>query len=156
VTAATTTARPCDPATLIGVCAGNCGRRLHRHRVGEPYTPCAAGHPVNDGRKLCSACRRRVREAGMIATYPKTTRAAYTGDQRWRTRAACRDDDPEIWFPVATTGPAYRAQVADAKRVCRRCPVQTECLTEALARIPYGIAGGLTEQERAALRRGPR
>ena len=44
------------------------------------------------------------------------------------------------------------ANVAAAKAVCARCPVRAECLTEA-ARIPYGIAGGLTEHERRRLRR---
>ena len=46
--------------------------------------------------------------------------------------------------------------MATAKAVCASCPVRAECLAEALARIPYGIAGGLTEQERAALRRRSR
>jgi len=31
--------------------------------------------------------------------------------------------------------------------------VREQCLTEALARIPYGIAGGLTEHDRRQLRR---
>jgi hypothetical protein len=49
---------------------------------------------------------------------------------------------------------AYTTQVAVAKSVCAGCPVRRECLSEALARIPYGIAGGLTEHERRALRSG--
>ncbi len=80
--------------------------------------------------------------------------AVRTTDNRkaWRERAACRDVEPETFFPTATTGPARDAQVAEAKAVCARCPVRAECLTEALARIPYGIAGGLTEDERRKLR----
>ena len=80
--------------------------------------------------------------------------AVRTTDNRkaWRERAACRDVEPETFFPTATTGPARDAQVAEAKAVCTRCPVRAECLTEALARIPYGIAGGLTEDERRQLR----
>jgi hypothetical protein len=70
----------------------------------------------------------------------------------WRDRAACRDTDPELFYPAAESGPTRHAQVAAAKAVCARCPVRTECLTEALARIPYGIAGGLTEHERRRLR----
>ena len=78
-------------------------------------------------------------------------------DEAWRERAACRDvDDPELFFPAAESGPARDAQVAAAKAVCARCPVRAECLTEALARIPYGIAGGLTEHERRRLRTRPR
>ena len=72
----------------------------------------------------------------------------------WRDRAACRDVDvdADLFFPAAESGPAHDAQVAAAKAVCARCPVRAECLTEA-ARIPYGIAGGLTEHERRRLRR---
>ena len=57
-----------------------------------------------------------------------------------------------LFFPAAESGPARDAQVAAAKAVCARCPVRAECLAEALARIPYGIAGGLTEHERRRLR----
>jgi hypothetical protein len=74
----------------------------------------------------------------------------------WRSRAACRDVDPELFFPTAESGPARHAQVRAAKAVCARCPVRAQCLTEALARIPYGIAGGLTEHERRTLRRSDR
>lgn len=67
----------------------------------------------------------------------------------WRGRAACRSAaDPETFFPTAEYGPQYDAQVAVAKAVCARCPVRAACLDEALVRIPYGIAGGLTPDER--------
>ncbi len=72
----------------------------------------------------------------------------------WRRQAACRDTDPETFFPVAEAGPAYERQVAEAKAVCAGCPVRAECLNEALARIPEGIAGGLTPAERRRLSRG--
>lgn len=75
-------------------------------------------------------------------------------EREWRERAACRDADPELFFPTAESGPARDVEVAEAKAVCRRCPVRAQCLDEALARIPYGIAGGLTEHERRLLRRG--
>ena len=66
----------------------------------------------------------------------------------WRTRAACLSVDPELFFPTADKGHAYLEQVAAAKAVCARCPVRSECLDEAVKRIPYGIAGGLTPEER--------
>jgi hypothetical protein len=66
----------------------------------------------------------------------------------WRDRAACRGVDPETFFPTAHDGPVYAAQVAVAKSVCAGCPVRAECLDEALVRIPFGIAGGLTPEER--------
>ena len=49
----------------------------------------------------------------------------------WRHRAVCRDEDPELFFPVGNSGPAL-AQIADAKLVCNRCAVTTECLGWAL------------------------
>lgn len=69
-----------------------------------------------------------------------------TGD--WRERARCRSVEPETFFPTAEAGPVYEAQVAVAKAVCARCPVRNDCLAEALVRIPFGIAGGLTPEER--------
>jgi WhiB family transcriptional regulator, redox-sensing transcriptional regulator len=71
----------------------------------------------------------------------------------WQARAVCRDVDPELFFPSAEAGPAYARQVAAGKAVCARCPVRAECLAWALERLPYGIAGGLTERERLAVRR---
>ena len=61
----------------------------------------------------------------------------------------------KLFFPAAESGPAYDAQVAAAKAVCVRCPVTTECLAEALEHMPYGIAGGLTDEERRARRPQP-
>jgi WhiB family transcriptional regulator, redox-sensing transcriptional regulator len=46
----------------------------------------------------------------------------------WRDDAACRDADPDLFFPIDTTGPALR-QIGEAKRICRTCPAQTQCLT---------------------------
>jgi Transcription factor WhiB len=39
----------------------------------------------------------------------------------WRDDAACRDADPDLFFPVGTTGPAPR-HIDEAKRICRACP----------------------------------
>jgi WhiB family redox-sensing transcriptional regulator len=71
----------------------------------------------------------------------------------WRDDAACRDEDPELFFPIGTTGIAQE-QVNAAKRVCARCPVQEQCLEFALAsNQDAGIWGGLTEDERRTLKR---
>ena len=70
----------------------------------------------------------------------------------WRHRAACRDTDPEIFFPVGTGGPAL-LQITEAKTVCRRCPVVAECLAFALAHDEAGVWGGTTPAERRELRR---
>ena len=45
----------------------------------------------------------------------------------WRHEALCRDEDPELFFPVGNSGPAL-AQIASAKLVCNRCPVTNQCL----------------------------
>lgn len=77
----------------------------------------------------------------------------------WRHRARCRDEDPELFFPVGTSGPAL-LQIAEAKSVCRRCPVVSECLTFALdseAQFDvFGVWGGMTEDERDELLRRQR
>lgn len=70
----------------------------------------------------------------------------------WRARAACRGVDPELFFPEPSDEPLVKAQVAAAKAVCRPCPVRERCLVDAVERLPHGVAGGLTEQERRRLR----
>jgi WhiB family redox-sensing transcriptional regulator len=71
----------------------------------------------------------------------------------WRHRAACRDEDPELFFPVGNSGPAL-LQIAEAKTVCRRCPVLSGCLTWALeSGQDAGVWGGMSEDERRALKR---
>jgi WhiB family redox-sensing transcriptional regulator len=72
-------------------------------------------------------------------------------DMNWRSRAVCRTEDPELFFPVGTTGPAL-AQLTRAQSVCRGCPVTVECLSWALASGPCaGVWGGLSEDERRQL-----
>jgi WhiB family redox-sensing transcriptional regulator len=71
----------------------------------------------------------------------------------WRHRAACRDVDPELFFPIGNTGPAL-LQIEEAKQVCRRCDVTEACLTWALeSGQDSGVWGGMGEDERRALRR---
>lgn len=71
----------------------------------------------------------------------------------WRQRAACKDEDPELFFPVSDIGPGAR-QTAQAKGVCARCPVRAECLAYALETgLDSGIFGGATERDRRRLKR---
>ena len=71
----------------------------------------------------------------------------------WRYRAACRNQDPELFFPVGSDGPAL-LQIAEAKSVCARCEVVAECLAWALeSGQDAGVCGGMSEDERRALRR---
>ncbi|MEV0927140.1 WhiB family transcriptional regulator [Streptomyces spongiicola] len=73
--------------------------------------------------------------------------------ENWRHDAACRDADPDLFFPIGNGGPAL-LQVAEAKAVCRRCPVRERCLEWAMAHgQDSGVWGGLGEDERRALKR---
>jgi WhiB family redox-sensing transcriptional regulator len=74
----------------------------------------------------------------------------------WRNRAACLDEDPELFFPVGSTGPAVE-QTERAKAVCQGCEVIAHCLAWALETGQSdGIWGGKTADERRALRRARR
>jgi WhiB family transcriptional regulator, redox-sensing transcriptional regulator len=71
----------------------------------------------------------------------------------WRLKALCAEEDPELFFPTGNTGPAL-LQIEEAKRVCRRCDVRDACLQWALeADQDHGVWGGLSEDERRALKR---
>ena len=71
----------------------------------------------------------------------------------WRVDSACRDTDPDLFFPVGTTGPAIE-QIDSAKAVCGECLVQAECLEFALTtNQDSGVWGGTSEEERRKLRK---
>ena len=78
---------------------------------------------------------------------PETLRAP-----DWRDNAACRAKgvDPDVMFPGDT-----KDAIADAKVICRRCPVWRDCLADALRTDDneHGIRGGLKPCERRALAR---
>jgi WhiB family redox-sensing transcriptional regulator len=62
------------------------------------------------------------------------------------------DEETELFFPLGTSGPAL-AQIEQAKEICRRCKVAPQCLEWALATNQHdGVWGGLSEDERRALR----
>lgn len=74
----------------------------------------------------------------------------------WRQHAACISKDPELFFPVGTTGAALE-QAERAKAVCRGCAVVNECLQWALdTNQDAGVWGGMTEEERRRIRRNQR
>lgn len=75
------------------------------------------------------------------------------GAADWRCQAACRDTDPDLFFPVGSTGLALE-QIESAKVVCQTCDAKTDCLEFALAtNQDSGIWGGTSEDERRPLRR---
>jgi len=70
----------------------------------------------------------------------------YDGD--WRSRGACLDADPELFFPLSASGPAAR-QITRAKLICGDCGVRAECLEFALGTNQmHGVWGGASEDER--------
>ena len=70
----------------------------------------------------------------------------------WREDIACRDADPDLFFPIGTTGAALR-QMEEAKRICRVCPVKIQCLAWALGNeVADGVWGGTTPDERRVIR----
>jgi WhiB family redox-sensing transcriptional regulator len=76
-------------------------------------------------------------------------------DLAWQDNAACRGEDPDTFFhPEGERGPAREARERAAKAVCAACPVLAQCAAHALAvREPYGVWGGMSEDERRALKR---
>ncbi|WP_024441454.1 WhiB family transcriptional regulator [Mycobacterium sp. UM_WGJ] len=70
-------------------------------------------------------------------------------NEQWQDRALCSQTDPEAFFPEK--GGSTR----EAKKICQRCSVRSECLEYALAHDErFGIWGGLSERERRRLKRG--
>ena len=76
----------------------------------------------------------------------------------WTAAAVCQHADPDIFYPKKG------GSTAEAKRVCRGCPVRAECLAYALQHdeLSFGVWGGLSVVERRRLkprpgrRRGPK
>lgn len=72
----------------------------------------------------------------------------------WRNYAACREENPDLFFPLGDTGAAL-LQVEEAKGFCRRrCPVINQCLVWALeSGEEYGVWGGQSESQLRTIRR---
>lgn len=65
----------------------------------------------------------------------------------WMADAACRDHDPELFFPISKASQA-------AIRICRACPIKKRCEDYAIAhREQHGIWGGMHADERHRARR---
>jgi WhiB family redox-sensing transcriptional regulator len=70
--------------------------------------------------------------------------------ERW-SRAACSTADPELFFPISSSGPAVH-QAKRAKAICARCEIRQACLDYAIDAGPIqGVWGGMTERERRLL-----
>jgi len=84
--------------------------------------------------------------------WPEVSPTASATD--WSDRASCLSEEPELFFPIGNIGPAL-VQIKEAKAVCNRCLVIDACLSFALEfGHDIGVWGGLTEDERRALKNG--
>lgn len=65
----------------------------------------------------------------------------------WQREAACADvADPDLFFPISTTGPGA-AQVQAAREVCERCPVAAQCANWARGTgQTNGVWGGIAAE----------
>ncbi len=114
---------------------------------------CGAVLPASKWRKFCSAsCNQKAhyRRRGL----PAEARLPSVGSlphPAWMDDAACREFDPEMFFPEK----GEAAAAADAVQVCGGCPVQDQCLQFALT-LPgtqdYGVWGGTTARQRDRIR----
>jgi WhiB family redox-sensing transcriptional regulator len=110
--------------------------------------------PFGFGSPHTAGTARRIEESFSTHSLPpirKPRSVAAMSD--WRHLSACRDEDPELFFPIGTSGPAL-LQVEQAKAVCRRCSATDECLQWALdSGQDAGVWGGMSEEERRAVKR---
>jgi WhiB family redox-sensing transcriptional regulator len=69
----------------------------------------------------------------------------------WQLLGACRGLDVEIFYhPAGERRREKKSRINQAKQVCQQCPVINACADWALrTREPYGVWGGLSEDERA-------
>jgi WhiB family transcriptional regulator, redox-sensing transcriptional regulator len=78
------------------------------------------------------------------------------GRTDWREAGACAHADPDLFFPISSTGRAL-PQITKAKAICAECPVRRSCLEYALEHdLVHGIWGGTTPEDRQAWRRQQR
>jgi WhiB family transcriptional regulator, redox-sensing transcriptional regulator len=75
------------------------------------------------------------------------------GRQGWLDRAACRDLDPERFFPES----GEQTKAAEAKAICAGCQVRDRCLELAVKAAggldgDHGVFGGTLPAERSRLR----
>jgi WhiB family redox-sensing transcriptional regulator len=99
--------------------------------------------------------------AGISVTYKSGTRqrgkstttspiVTHTEARDWQLSARCRGIDTSMFFHAdGERGLRRHKREREAKRFCAQCPVRVQCLVYSLRfREPYGIWGGVTENER--------
>jgi WhiB family redox-sensing transcriptional regulator len=97
-----------------------------------------------------------LRTAHRNATSDRTERPLVIEDdsrQGWLDQAACRDQDPERFFPE----PGEQVKATEAKAICSGCQVRDHCLELAVKAAggidhDHGVFGGTLPAERSPLR----
>ena len=77
---------------------------------------------------------------------------ASTRDE-WLRQAACRGMSPTLFFPEHENGRVKVKVDAEAVKACEGCPVLEQCRDWSIKHEAHGYQGGLTEQQRAQIRR---
>lgn len=108
------------------------------------------GHP-DTVRLICAIITAALTPAPAPPPAPTPAVVRIRPGDTWRLDAACRDMGPAVFYP---RGRDWDAQVADARRVCRSCPVREQCGDHAdTVGETHGIWGG---EERDVFRGGRR
>ena len=68
-------------------------------------------------------------------------------DRLWMRDALCAQSSPDLWFPE---GSLHEVN-AEARRICKKCPVIDECLAYAFGNEGFGVWGGMTSLERRSI-----
>lgn len=95
---------------------------------------------------LANVARKEVNVVARI----KDVQGALVDYWDWQALGSCNTMDPEFFFhPEGERGGPRRRRIERAKRICRACPVLEDCREYALSHNePYGVWGGLSEEER--------
>ena len=67
--------------------------------------------------------------------------------------ALCKGEPTDWWYPATPPTRENLSNAIAAKRICRDCSIQEQCLAYSLKWEPVGIWGGYTESERHSLRK---
>ena len=93
----------------------------------------------------CTVCERRMSSARSKPCGSCRVKVLNTPPGAWVEDAACRDRDPDLWWPEGND----MARRYEAQEICLGCPVAEQCLQYALdTRQVFGIWGGLTPHGR--------
>lgn len=110
--------------------------------------------------KIQRRLRTGARNGGIDSTSPDSLRLVlrellFDGEEipGWRRAAACRDVDPEIFYPPP--GRPGSIVTSEAVQICAGCPVRPACLADVMSwerpNERHGVIGGLTPTERVEL-----